>query len=280
MRRGSGPGPKDPSLTLPIVVTVLVIVVWALSGVLIYDYAGAERGIFGDMFGAINALFSGLAFAGVLYAIMLQRTDLRLQKHEHELSRAEMAAQREQLIAQNETLRLQSFENTFFQLLRLHNDIVNSIDLVRAGTGVVTARGRDCFRVFYAQFHKRWQEEREDDAAIEELERIRRTYNHFYLAIEAEAGHYFLTLYNLVKFIDDSTVTDKKRYTNLVRAHLSSYEVALLFYSYLSEKGSAKFKPLVERYGLLKMFPRNDLLDTRHLALYAPSAYGSTPGTA
>jgi hypothetical protein len=34
------------------------------------------------MFGAVNALFSGLAFAGVVYAIFLQRIDLALQRKE------------------------------------------------------------------------------------------------------------------------------------------------------------------------------------------------------
>ena len=34
------------------------------------------------MFGAVNALFSGLAFAGVVYAIFLQRMDLALQRKE------------------------------------------------------------------------------------------------------------------------------------------------------------------------------------------------------
>lgn len=273
MRRSSRP--HDPTLTWPVLLALLVVVVWAVSGVLIYIYAGEGRGIFGDMFGAINALFSGLAFAGVLYAILLQRADLKLQRYEHELSRADSAAQREQLVAQNETLRLQSFENTFFQLLRLHNDIVNSIDLVRVGSAVVTARGRDCFRVFYSQFRKRWQEEHEADAAPGPLERIRKTYHRFYPVIEPEAGHYFVTLYNLIKFIDSSAVADKKRYTNLVRAHLSSYEVALLFYSCLSEKGATKFKPLVERYGLLKMLPHDELLDPAHSALYEPGAFGS-----
>lgn len=39
----------------------------------------ARRGEFGDMFGGLNALFSGLAFAGVVYALLLQRKDLQLQ---------------------------------------------------------------------------------------------------------------------------------------------------------------------------------------------------------
>lgn len=272
--------PRNPKLTGPVLLALLVVVVWAVSGVLIYIYAGEGRGLFGDMFGAINALFSGLAFAGVLYAILLQRTDLKLQRHEFELSRAEMAAQREQLVLQNATLRLQSFENTFFQLLRLHNDIVNSIDLVREGTGEVTTRGRDCFRVFYTSFRVRWLEQRTQDAGSDEPERIRRTYLNFNAEVEPEAGHYFLTLYNILKYVDRSGVADKKHYTNLVRAQLSSYEVVLLFYSCLSERGTAKFKPIVERYALLKMLPRDELLDPGHVALYDPTAFGSGPAPA
>ena len=272
--------PKDHKLAGPVLLALLVVVVWAASGVLIYFYAGAGRGIFGDMFGAINALFSGLAFAGVLYAILLQRADLRLQRHEYELSRAEMVAQREQLVLQNATLRLQSFENTFFQLLRLHSDIVNSLDLMHEGTAVVTERGRDCCRVFDANFSARWRERRTEDAGANELERIRRTYLHFNAEIEPEAGHYFLTLYNILKYVDRSGVADKKHYTNLVRAQLSSYEVVLLFYSCLSERGIAKFKPLIEHYSMLKMLPREQLLDSQHLALYEPTVFGSGPAPA
>ena len=38
------------------------------------------RASFGDMFGAVNALFSGLALAGVVFAILLQHQDLSLQR--------------------------------------------------------------------------------------------------------------------------------------------------------------------------------------------------------
>jgi len=49
-----------------------------------------SRGQFGDVFGAVNALFSGLAFAGLIYAILLQREDLALQRKELELTRIEL----------------------------------------------------------------------------------------------------------------------------------------------------------------------------------------------
>ncbi|CAB1368193.1 hypothetical protein [Denitratisoma oestradiolicum] len=50
-----------------------------------------ERGTFGDMFGAVNTLFSGLAFAGVIYAIFLQSKELELQRQELELTRNELS---------------------------------------------------------------------------------------------------------------------------------------------------------------------------------------------
>jgi hypothetical protein len=65
-----------------------------------------------------------------------------------------------------------------------------------------------------------------------------------------------------------------------VRAQLSSYEVALLFYTCLSERGSPKFKPLIERYAMLKMLPRDELLNPEHVHLYDPMAFGSGPAPA
>lgn len=41
-----------------------------------------DLGQIGDSFGLLNALFSGLAFAGVIYAIFLQHEELRLQRQE------------------------------------------------------------------------------------------------------------------------------------------------------------------------------------------------------
>lgn len=49
------------------------------------------RGQFGDTFGAINTFFSGLAFAGIIYTILMQRTELSLQREELRLTRQELA---------------------------------------------------------------------------------------------------------------------------------------------------------------------------------------------
>ena len=66
-------------------VFVIVIIIWALTFLLIFVYKGDhayERGIFGDMFGAVNALFSGLAFAGLIITLKMQREELKLQRKE------------------------------------------------------------------------------------------------------------------------------------------------------------------------------------------------------
>src|SRR5688572_9814474 len=140
---------------------VIVCLIWAGLGYL--ASTRSEPGIFGDMFGAANALFSGLAFAGLIYAIWLQRAELQLQREELTATRAELRGQKEQLEAQNRTLRIQSFENTFFQLVRLHNDIVNAIDLVKPGEGGRVTKGRDCFKVFYSRLVQEYEKERRGD---------------------------------------------------------------------------------------------------------------------
>lgn len=76
--------------------TILIIAVLAIQvifGLMIFLSLGSwqDRGTFGDMFGAVNTLFSGLAFAGVIYAIILQKKELALQRQELEETRGELA---------------------------------------------------------------------------------------------------------------------------------------------------------------------------------------------
>lgn len=56
-----------------------------------------DRGTFGDMFGTLNALFSCLAFAGIIYTIILQRQELQLQREELKLQRNELELTRQEL---------------------------------------------------------------------------------------------------------------------------------------------------------------------------------------
>lgn len=233
------------------------------------------------MFGAINALFSGFAFAVLIFAFLLQREELQLQREELGLQREELAAtreeikgQKEQAIAQNKTLAQQTFENTFFQLLRVHSENVASIDLRKSeATDRIISTGRDCFKQFYADFKNAWNN-RGDLGAEDQLKEVQKAYSLFYQQREHDVSHYFRHLYHVVKFVDQSGIDDKQKYVNFVRAQLSSYELLLLFYNCLSNYGFEKFKPLIEKYVLLHTMSANDLVDReKHYALYHPTAY-------
>nr|WP_319572788.1 hypothetical protein [uncultured Draconibacterium sp.] len=55
------------------------------------------RGLFGDSFGALNSLISGLAFGGIIYTILLQQSQLIMQKEELILQRKELELTRQEL---------------------------------------------------------------------------------------------------------------------------------------------------------------------------------------
>lgn len=110
-----------------------VLLAWAGSAVGVYllflNFSWTERGQFGDMFGAINALFSGLAFAGIILTILLQREELKAQREELKLTRKELKLTRREAKEQNDTLHLQRLDNTFFNMLTLHNQILTALDM-------------------------------------------------------------------------------------------------------------------------------------------------------
>ena len=247
-----------------------VVLVWALSGWLLH--LDQERGTFGDMFGAVNALFSGLAFATLIYTIHLQRHELRLQRIELAQTREELAGQKLQLAAQNELMRAENFESSFFRVLGVLADIVGTMDIHKSSGPEL--RGRDCFVFFYNNLGNRYESSPDPTNSGFEHAAIRVAYSDFYRRYQGDVGHYFRTLYNLVKLVDRSDIDDKRFYTNLIRAQLSSHELLLLFYNCLSEQGSQKFKPLIEEYALLKTLSFAELLNPHHKALYHARAYG------
>lgn len=262
---------------LPLWLTFSVITfLWGISIIVLcwlFPIIGI-RGQFGDSFGAINSLFAGLAFAGVIFAIILQKRELELQRQELKETRGEIRGQKEQLQAQDKTLKKQNFENSFFQLLSFHNEIVNSLKAQEPGDQEV--EGRRSFAVFLQRLARIYDETNTSDQM---KDRINASYEVFFSRYQWIIGHYFRHLYNTVKFVHEHNFLkgseDKKTYTNLIRAQLSSIELGLLFYNCLSDRG-AKFKCLVEKYALLEDMDFGNLLDQKHRSLYEDRAYGES----
>ncbi len=270
---------SDSTLSsLAVKLIALVVLIMFVAPIAIQYFYGKPGGpgIFGDMFGSINALFSGLAFIGVIFAILLQRQELGLQRKELEQTREELKGQKEQLKAQNETFRLQSFENTFFQLVRLHNDIVNSIDIVREETANLSAvaKGRDCFAGFYAAFRTGWNKEVKDSQGIDAITIINNAYRPFIRRHESDLDPYFRNLYTILRFLKDSQIGNKAFYSEVIRALISRVELLVLFYHCLCDEGTPELKALVEEFGILKDVQVDVLQDPSHTKLYRPSAFG------
>lgn len=86
---------------------VSVVIVWLFAPMLmsiIFNGHLEKMGQAGDLFGSVNALFSGLAFAGLFWTVFLQREQLALQRHELALQRDELKLQREEMAASRSEL--------------------------------------------------------------------------------------------------------------------------------------------------------------------------------
>ncbi|UWQ90644.1 putative phage abortive infection protein [Rhodobacteraceae bacterium M382] len=247
---------KGPSLWMAFGLFILVCMMWGGN---IFFLGGSKpdvRGTYGDMFGAINALFTGLAFAAVIYAIFLQKHEVRLLKSELKGTKRMMEKQQKLADVQLQRQRVQAFESTFFQYLAVFNQIVSEMDLKSKDKPTVT--GKDVFPVFLTRVAG-WRPPAKKRPFMEQRESgwMGSAYEKFYNGDDihpghaSELGHYFRTLYNIFKYVHKSEGIDKRLYTNLIRAQLSDDEVMLLFLNGLSKKGD-KFKPLLEEYAVLK----------------------------
>ncbi|UIO40862.1 putative phage abortive infection protein, partial [Brevibacillus brevis] len=119
------------------------------------------------------------------------------------------------------------FEQTFFHMLTLHNDIVDKMKFS-------SVAGRSCFPVLFDSLKSAYTKTTSDE------QRIEKAYDRFHKNSQHYIGHYFRNMYRIIKFIDEShflTNNEKSNYCDIVRAQLSSYELALLMYNGLSTQG-------------------------------------------
>lgn len=104
-----------------------VLVLWGASGYLIYYMADnwGDRGTMGDMFGSVNALFSGLAFAALMYTIILQRQEIKLNRAEIALNRKELTKSTKAQQASQQALKQQVAQTHLTAQMNAMNTIIN-----------------------------------------------------------------------------------------------------------------------------------------------------------
>lgn len=206
----------------------------------------------------------------------------------------QFSEQRKQFKIQLDSMNRQNFESSFFQMLNLHNEITMSMKHMEGDD--VKATGRDCFKKWYQDFRQYcyqsmfFEEKDGTESLAQPIKTGVENYESYYYKIKQDSlGHYFRNLYRIIKFVHEadalknpdnpdekSEYKNRRNYTSLVRATLSQYELAMLFYNCASELGEEKFKPLVEEYGLLKNFNTDDLRDEEKKMkndLFLPKAF-------
>lgn len=270
---------KKTNYVLPIIIAVLICLGiwtggmffthWYASTHFIVPEGNSKEALFGDSFGAVNALISAFAFAGVILSMYLQRKDLELQREsldvqKEELKRNtyELALQRQEFETQNKTIKLQRFENTFFNMLSLQQEIVNGLshsftknnanlmDHIRGRQIIehnIELSGRSVFEYFY-------------NKEVKPIINTEGIGSYFYCECISHFDHYFRHLYRIIKFIDESILLETKperySYISILRATLSKYELLFLYYNAL---GFPNFKNYIEEYSFLNNIDSDSL---------------------
>lgn len=248
---------------------------------------GELFGTFGDSFGALNTLFSGFAFAGIIISIFLQSKELQETRSEFK--------------SQTDVFNKQSFESTFFQMLHLHNEIIQFISVTNKEKITLTGRAAldDIFYEWGELFKEvknsrkyndtrpilmqykiqvQWHSILDNQYQTTQDLSLNNSYMCFHAVYGNHLGQYFRNIYQVLKYVNQSKIKgeDKKFYTNVLRAQLSSNELGLLFFNCLSELGYEKFKPLLEKYAFFEHLPHYDIFDEEEIVMYKISAYGDT----
>ena len=217
-------------------------------------------GTVGSLWALAGLFFIYVAFLGQKVEMLYQREELGLTREELSATREELKGQREQMAIQNENLRKQNFENTFFQLVHLHNEIISGIT---SGD----KQGRECFKIFYEHINGGYNREKaKNDFSFKKF------FWQYYRGFESRLNHYFENLYRIFEFLDVSTIRDKELYINLALAQISSFELLLLFY-YCKFYEKEEFVRLIEKYQLFKNLIPAELFSGEHSTMYESKAY-------
>ena len=262
----------------------------------------------------------------------LQREELKLNTEELKAQRIEFEKQNETLTLQHETLTHQQFENTFFNLLSMFNELRSNTKKVEKeydylqhhniyhhhtgyeGYSFLEKELRANYQKIIEDHHKvilnghNLTDEKissliyswglKDINDIKKVSLSKHAYHKLFLDNHAQLGHYFRSLYHIIKFVsyhefyelgknsiktkdryaikifNESTHRKFKKYTKYVLAQMSTSELLLLFYNGL-------FFPNIRRwiyhYDLLDNLTKEYLLEPdRDTDLYDGETFNNT----
>ncbi|WP_318513273.1 putative phage abortive infection protein [Photobacterium leiognathi] len=222
-----------------------------------------KGGVFGDFLGGVlNPVLTFFTLFGLIATIVIQRQELRLARNEYEKTA--------------EALSTQAIETTFFNILDLHHNIVDNLKVdieelrdkseaqkllkgisssfINSQIGLGTSSKSEGRAVFEDILNFLSSEAESPEEVLERYQYIQDHHNHI-------LGHYFRNLYQALKVINSYeesalTVAQKRKYASILRAQLSTKELALLFINCLDGvSDSGQFKNLLIEFNMLEHLP-------------------------
>jgi hypothetical protein len=247
--------------TLFILLSVAMLFAIILFSINIISYEPADNGgglgAFGDFLGGVlNPILTFLTFFGLIITIVIQRKELHLARVEFEKSA-------NALTDQSKSLKQQNVENTFFNLIELHNNICKELTLAHlidnrmdkhhgalaeehSDFTNTLAKGREVFTIIKEKF---------DEDGFPTSDDMKNKYDEFQKSRNNIVSHYFRNLYQILKFVDESNIdnSNKKKYIRIIRSQLSTDELTILYFNCLSPLvDNGQFLELVRKHAILE----------------------------
>lgn len=255
-----------------------IFLLWILTPIIMLLFVeSSNRGTFGDMYGSVTSLFTGLAFAGLIYTINLQKTELGLQRTELTLTRKELAGQRLAIEEQNKDGRRRMLQETFFSLLSAHNQLLETIKSSRSSgksSAVITNTGRTVLAMLYKNSNLDYKLQNVDGSADEISKKTADLYNEEIWENRSNAlAGYYRSLYNLLSFAVENKSDIGNLYLDIAKDQISEVELILLLCHAQTSQGM-HFRKLIDENSILQHIPSSIVRNKKVFESLGPNAYG------
>lgn len=230
----------------------------------------ASLGAVGDFFGGSTIGFLSIAsIFFIIYTISIQSKELSLQRKELRLTTDELASTRAVHEESNKTMVIQRFETTFFNLLSMQVDLVNSLkfssDRALSGREVINLMRNRLENLSRRSPH----EVSEEIKKVEKLEdKLILLFDFYFKQNGQYIAPYLGNLVSLVTLIDKSNleIKEKLMYVSILKNVMSKSELTIAFYYFVFLKNPQLIET-INRLKLLDNLEPEELLHEEHYKL-------------
>ena len=240
------------------------------------QYGDTIGGVVGSLWALAGVLLFYAAFKKQIEALEDQKEATRttqraieLQSEELKLQREELAETREVFKEQSETLKIQQFENTFFSMLSVYNQIISGMDIIvtkKFSTGKksdtksmsIFNRGDQTSEEFQhmqevhsgKDFFKHLHYNISDQITLHPRKR-NDVLVYYYKEFDIDFEGYYSLMNQILIRIDNCPFDNKQEYLDILSSQISSKERELIIYFEQAERLNPELLRLLKKYKII-----------------------------